>query len=73
MFRPFDYTQIQVQLILTFYVTVHLKEAMIVIEATSLVVTNRTLFCNFLNFNIFYSWGGGGGVGDIFNLKRGDV
>jgi hypothetical protein len=47
MFRPFDSTQIQVQPILILYVTIHLKGAMIIIEATSSIVTNRTLFCNF--------------------------
>jgi hypothetical protein len=46
MFRPFDFAQIQVQPILIFYVTIHLKEAMIVIEATSLIVT----MFNFLIF-----------------------
>ncbi len=56
MFRPFDSTQIQVQPILIFDVTIHLKKAMIVIEATSSIITNRTLFCKFFKFNIFNSF-----------------
>jgi hypothetical protein len=47
MFRPFDFAQTQVQPILIFDVTIHLKEPMIIIEASSLIVTKRTLFCNF--------------------------
>ncbi len=46
-FKPSDFTQIQVQPILIFDVIIHLKEAIIVIEATSSIVTNRILFCNF--------------------------
>jgi hypothetical protein len=53
-FRPFDSSQIQLQQILIFYVIIHLKEVIIVIIATSSIVTNRTLFCNFLKFNIFF-------------------